>query len=89
MTTFLKDPEAELDYSVDWAKWLAAGETISSSSWDAPAGLNKVRTSFDNTGATVFLGGGVPGETYRVTNSIVTSVDRKDSRSLTIKCVER
>ena len=30
--TFTKDPDAVLDYSVDWSLWLA-GDTISSSEW--------------------------------------------------------
>ena len=32
MTTFLKDPDAVLDYSVDWSKWLA-GDQIETSTW--------------------------------------------------------
>ena len=32
MTTFLKDPDAVLDYSVDWSKWLA-GDQIQTSAW--------------------------------------------------------
>ena len=30
--TFTKDPDAVLDYSVDWSLWLA-GDEISSSEW--------------------------------------------------------
>ena len=30
MTTFIKDPDAVLDYSVDWSKWLTGMEIVTS-----------------------------------------------------------
>ena len=40
LTTFLKDPEAVLDYTVDWGIWLDT-DTISTSNWTVPAGITK------------------------------------------------
>jgi hypothetical protein len=44
-----KDKDEQLDYSVDWSRWLNAGVTISSAAWfvDDASG---VKTSFPNGG---------------------------------------
>lgn len=44
MTTFLKDPDAVLDYSIEWSKWLA-GDQVQASAWSVsdPADLLGVR----------------------------------------------
>jgi hypothetical protein len=79
----LKDPDATLDYRVDWALWLA-GDTISTSTWIVPTGLVKVTDTHDSTSATVWLSGGTNGKTYEVTNRIVTADGRTDDRTLPI-----
>lgn len=89
MATFTKDPDATLDYKVDWSSWLGVGETISTSSFTVPAGLTKDSESNDDTSATVWLSGGVAGERYRVTNTITTSDARTDDRSFTVMVKER
>jgi len=43
MTTFIKDPDAVLDYSVDWSKWLA-GDQIQTSAWSVSDPAIKPRT---------------------------------------------
>lgn len=96
--TFVKDPDADLDYEMDWAggapgPWLATGETISTSTWTAPAGLT-VGTggqapSHDTTTTTVWLLGGTVDKTYRVVNRITTSAGRVDDRSIWIKVRQR
>jgi hypothetical protein len=62
MTTFLKDPDAVLDYSVDWSKWLA-GDQIEASAWSVsdPA-LKPADDTNTITRATVWLAGGVAGQ---------------------------
>ena len=85
----IKDPDAVLDYGLDWSNWLASGETISSSSWVVETGLTKDSSSNTTTTTTVWLSGGTAGRTYRITNSIVTSAAREDDRSLLIKVQER
>lgn len=85
MSTFVKDPEAVLDYQVDWTNWLQTGETISTSTWTVPSPLTQpTLASNTTTKATVWLGGGTDGATYRVTNRVVTNGGRTNDRSLTI-----
>lgn len=85
---FTKDPEATLDYSVDWTKWLA-GDTIQTSEWTVPAGLTQVSSSNTNSKATVWLSGGTAGQSYTVTNHITTAGGRTDERSITIRVQDR
>lgn len=91
MARYIKDPEAKLDYSVDWAPWLQAGETVTASTWQVPAGLTQTTPSpsFTDTETTIWLTGGTVGETYLVTNHVTTSDTRQDDRSFTIMIVER
>jgi len=86
--SYVKDPAAELDYTVDWTKWLA-GDTISTSSWTVPTGLTKITDSKTTKTATIWLKGGTVGTEYTVTNKIVTAAGRTDERSFTITIEDR
>lgn len=81
---FIKDPAGTLDYSIDWADWLG-DDSISSSSWTVPSGLVLGTSQVSPTVATAWLGGGTVGDSYYVTNHIVTAAGRVDDRSLIIK----
>lgn len=85
---FTKDPNATLDYSIDWSKWLA-DDTILSSAWTVPAGLTQVSASNTTTIATVWLSGGTASQSYTVTNRITTAGGRTDERSIIIRIEER
>ena len=89
---YTKDPDAVLDYSIDWSAWLPTGDTITASTYtvnsDAADAIVVDDTSFNTTTTTVWLSGGVAGQTYTVTNHITTSAGRQDDRSLTIKIKE-
>jgi hypothetical protein len=86
--TFTKDPHAILDYTIDWTRWLA-GDTIATSEWLVAAGLTKVADSKTVSSATVWLSGGTAGQSYTVTNRIVTNGGRTEDRSFTIRVEER
>ena len=88
--TFTKDPDAVLDYSVDWSLWLA-GDTISSSEWllEDGAALQKVTDTHTSTKATNWQQGGQAGITYLVTNRIVTVGGRTDDRTISVKVEDR
>ena len=88
--TFTKDPDAVLDYSVDWLLWLA-GDEISSSEWllEEGAVLEQVVASNTATKTTVWLRGGLAGTTYLVTNRIVTAGGRTDDRTISVKIEDR
>ncbi len=89
MSTFVKDPEAVLDYGFDWSDWLADGEVISASTWTIPTGLTKVSDSFDDNETVAWLSGGTVEEVYTIVNHIVTSDGREDDRSHVIKMRNR
>lgn len=89
MSEFIKDPDAVLDYTVDWATWLGT-DTISTSSWPViPAGITKDSDTNSTTIATIWLSGGTIGETYQLTNRIVTAGGRTDDRTITINIVSK
>jgi hypothetical protein len=93
MTTYIKDPDAILDYGFDWSDWLQTNETITASTWgidpsDSP-GLDKQSDSFSDTATTIWLSGGEADEDYVVTNHITTSANREDDRSHKIKVRQR
>jgi hypothetical protein len=89
MTTFIKDPDAVLDYSVDWSKWLA-GDQIETSAWfiSDPA-LQSADDSNTATRTAVWLSGGMAGLSYTVTNRVTTAGGRADERSFVIQVQDR
>ena len=87
--TYIKDPDAVLDYTLDWSSWLADGETISTSSWTVEAGITEDSDTNTSTNATIWLSGGTDGSSYIVTNRITTSESRTDDRSVKISVCER
>lgn len=86
--SYIKDPAATLDYGLDWSAWLE-GDTIATSTWTIPAGLTTADDSNDTTTTTVWLGGGIAGTTYRVTNQITTAGGRTDERTIRITVSDR
>jgi hypothetical protein len=81
-----EDPTAVLDYTIDWTSWLAAGETISASTWLVATGMTQTTPSPSIAGGktTVWLTGGVAGQSYVVANHITTSQGRQDQRTFTV-----
>lgn len=88
MKKFHKDPNATLDYSINWEDWLA-GDTITVSNWTATAGITIESASNTTTLASVWLSGGTARDNYTITNAITTAGGRIDDRSISIKCVEK
>jgi hypothetical protein len=84
MSTFIKDPDAVLDYVFDWSSWLGT-DTISVSAWTADSGLTVDSSTNTTTTATVWLSGGTAGEVYEVVNHITTAAGREDDRTMKIK----
>jgi hypothetical protein len=93
MTLLLKDPEALLDYSVDWGADYLAGDVLTESSWQVSpaeaAGVSIVSSRFDLLQSTVEVGGGLPGRIYRLTNHVITAEGREDSRSIMLRVEKR
>jgi hypothetical protein len=94
MTLLLKDPDAVLDYAIDWgAEYLAADDLLAGSSWsvspDEPDGVVVVASDFQDRMATVQAGGGVTGRLYRLANRVVTQSGRTDERSIMLRVEKR
>lgn len=82
---FRKDPDAVLDYTVDWGAWLD-GDTIATSDWVVPDGITEDAATNTTTSATIWLSGGTEGAAYRIVNRIVTAAGRTDDRTIVINC---
>lgn len=82
-------PLAKLDYGFNWTSWLAAGETITSSVWAVDVALTKSGEQNVSGVTSVFVEGGEVGKQYLLTNTITTSVGRKDSRIIKLFCKVR
>ena len=78
-----KDPNAILDYSIDWSDWLDTDE-ISTSTWTVPAGITKTDESNTTTIATIWLSGGTAGTTYSLLNRITTTGGRTADQTFKI-----
>jgi hypothetical protein len=87
MMSCTKDPDAKLNYTVDFTHWLGTGETISSVVWVVEDGITKSSSpaaSNTTTTATVYLEGGTLGQDYTVTCRITTSAGAIQDRSFTV-----
>lgn len=78
--SFRKDPQAIEWFGVDWTERLQgdgvfAADSIVSSDWIVPVGLDEEDDMSMTKAAGVKLSGGVVGTTYKVTNRIVTAVN--------------
>lgn len=88
MTDRIKDPDAVLDFSFDWAtNWLEPAETIVD--FTVTTGLTVDSSAEFDGVVTVWLSGGTAGENYPLTCRIVTSAGRTDDRTMTIRVRER
>ena len=93
MTLLLKDPDAVLDYSIDWGAEYLGGDLHAASSWsvdpDEPGGVAVAGSDFDASSSIVKAGGGEPGKIYRLVNEVVTASGRTDSRSIVLRGEKR
>jgi len=85
----LKDPSSVLDYSVDWGRWLDAGETITAHDVTAPTGITLDSDDETDGKVTAWLSGGTAGRSYTVAYAITTSAGRSDERSITVLVRDR
>ena len=93
MKSFIKVPDAILDYGIDWSKYLRTGITISTSVWViTPNGSpDLVQDSETETTTTtqIIVSEGVEGTDYTLVNHIVMSDALEDHRTIIIHCRER
>lgn len=87
-----KDPDEELDYTIDWTRRLVTGDTISTSTWiiDGPdSDLTQTFDSISTVYTIVWLSGGTVGYRYTCTNRVVTSQGRTMDQSVTLRIKEK
>jgi hypothetical protein len=93
MSFLLKDPEAVLDYAVDWGADYLSGDALADSAWsvspDEPGGASIAGSNFDLLISTVQVAGGEPGKIYQITNHVTTASGREDSRSIALRVEKR
>ena len=93
MSFLLKDPDAVLDYLVDWGAEYLDTDALAASAWSVepvePDGVAIVESSFDAKTATVTAAGGVPGHVYRLVNQVTLESGRADSRSVVLRVETR
>ncbi len=93
MTLFLKDPDAVMDYRVDWSLALGDAVTLAASVWHVEPleadGVSVAEAGFETNAARARLAGGVPGHVYSVGNRVTLSDGSTDERSLTIRVENR
>lgn len=79
---FEKDPDAIIDYSVDWTDWLVS-DTISTGTWlISPVDLVEVSASYTSADCTIFVSSGTVGQTYSLTNRITTANGRRNDQTI-------
>ena len=83
-----KDPDEVLDYEVDWSARILT-DTISTSTWIVPAGITKNSDSNTTTTTTIWLSAGTAGDSYTLTNRIVTAGARTMDESIKLKVKEK
>ena len=86
--SFVKDPNAVLDYEWDWSAWLGT-DTIASHTVTAATGLTVDSSTATSTAVTAWLSGGSVGQSYAVTCHVVTAAGREDDRTVTVTVMER
>ncbi|HSC89615.1 MAG TPA: hypothetical protein VLC09_20170 [Polyangiaceae bacterium] len=97
MKTFTKDPDAILDYSVDWSSWLLPGEQIAEAAWEVTGGTGLElgtgdrSANHDETSAWCWLSGGTVDTGYTVRCRVTTTASpaRVDDRSFRVSVQER
>lgn len=85
---FNKDPDATLDYTIDWTDWLGS-DIITSSDWVIEEGLTVGTDSNTSKTTSIWLGGGTAGTRYKCTNRITTAAGRIDDRSFYLAVKEK
>ena len=90
MTDYTKDPDALLDYKIDWNLWLAASDDfITSANASAEAGIVIKSSSKTSTIHTFFVSGGTVGVEYTITSRIHTNGGRRNDQSIIISIEEQ
>lgn len=90
-----KDPNAELDYTLDWGEYTQAGDAIDTATWSASTISGDASplvigvATVNNDKASVLISGGTAGNIYTVTCAITTTDGLIDRRAFRIVVKQR
>lgn len=88
--TVIKDPNAVLDYTVDFAAWLLpTADTISSATVTGSGVTIDSSSVVGGTAVTMWVSGGTASSTGSATVRITTAAGRVDDRTIYFKVKER
>jgi hypothetical protein len=90
VSIYIHDPDAVLDYAVDWASWLPDGDSITSHNVAVESG--DVVLDSDNLAGTVvtaWISGGTGGTEATVRFRVTTAQGRTDDRTIYLKVRSR
>ena len=92
--TIVKDPNAVLDYTLDWTEWLEpAGDTIASVAVAVAGGVTLDHTTNNGTSVTIWISGGTVGTRgearVRITPVGTGARPRTDDRTVYFRIKER
>jgi hypothetical protein len=87
-----KDPQAVMDYAVDWSLWMASGDYLVACAFiPSSADITIVSQTIGDTldgisdaNAVAWIGGGVQGNTYTVTCHVTSANGRQDDRTFSL-----
>lgn len=82
LPTVTKDPNAVLDYTWDFTKWLPAGDTIVAAVPTPSAELTCTTVTIAGSKVAVWVSGGTAGVLSSVSLRITTAQGRVDDRTL-------
>ena len=95
LTSFIKDPQAVLDYAHDYTAWLN-GDTLATHTVIMPAApvddltpLVKDSSIIDGARVVIWLSGGTNRRDYPITVRVTTAGGRTDDRTTRIYVTER
>ena len=93
MTFLLKDPDAVLDYAIDWGAEYLGEDMLAQSDWTAaPAeagGVTIAGSDFSPQLSMVKAAGGIAGRVYRLENRVVLGSGRVDRRTIVLRVEAR
>ena len=85
---YTKDPHATEKFGIDWSERLGE-DSISSSSWIVPSGINEESSGTLGQIAAITISGGTAGHSYTLTNRIVTSAGETLDQSIKIAVIQK
>jgi hypothetical protein len=88
--SFIKDPDAKLDYSWDWTLWLADANDSIESATVTVVGVTAVGAAVVADGVvTQVVEGGIVGEACSMVCQIATVGGRVDERTINLTIIDR